>query len=119
VKIGWTSPLKDQTLEPLKSKMAPLEEARRVLVYTPLPGAPADGVPILPNVQEITVATPPALAVTLQLPVVPTPVQFTTLRPAVPAMTAKLTVALGTGLANWSRTITEGSVATAVPRLAV
>src|SRR5256886_2195559 len=62
----------------------------------------------VPSVQEFAAATPFALVVTAvagsTVPVSP--------------LVANVTATPGTGLANWSRTITEGGVATAVPTVA-
>src|SRR5437868_15289411 len=81
---------------------------------TGLPRSPDDvarSVSVLaavPSVQEFTAATPLALVVTGAAgSTVP-------LSPAV----ANVTATPGTGLANWSRTITDGGVATAVPTVA-
>src|SRR5207253_1839454 len=62
----------------------------------------------VPNVQEFAAATPLAVVVTA--------VGGSTV-PLSPVV-ANVTATPGTGLANWSRTITEGGVATAVPTVA-
>jgi hypothetical protein len=76
----------------------PLEVAVSVLV-------PA----VVPSVHDVTAAMP--------LPFVVTGVVGVTVPP--PDATAKVTATPATGLLNWSRTITEGGVTTAVPTVAV
>ena len=63
---------------------------------------------VVPRVHEVTVAMPLAL--------VATAVVGTTAPP--PETTANVTETPATGLPNWSRTTTDGSVATAVPTVA-
>src|SRR5205807_9207402 len=65
--------------------------------------------PVVPSVQEVSAATPLAFVrigvVGLTLPL--------------PAAGANVTDTPATGLLNWSRTVTAGGVATAVPTVAV
>jgi hypothetical protein len=60
---------------------------------------------VVPSVQDVTAAIPPALVVAGVVGLTVPP----------PDATAKVTATPATGLLNWSRTITEGGVATAVP----
>src|ERR1041385_2462096 len=76
----------------------PLDVAVRVL-------APA----VVPRVHDVTAASPLALVVTGVVGLTVPP----------PEATAKVTATPATGLLNWSRTITEGGVATADPTVAV
>jgi hypothetical protein len=77
---------------------SPLEVAVRVLVPV-----------VVPRVQDVTAAMP--------LPLVVTVVVGVTVPP--PEATANVTATPPTGLLNWSRTITEGDVATAVPTVVI
>jgi hypothetical protein len=77
---------------------SPLDVAVRVLV-------PA----VVPRVQDVTAAIPLALVVT--------DVVGLTVPP--PEATANVTATPATGLLNWSRTSTDGGVATAVPTVVV
>ena len=63
---------------------------------------------VVPSVQLPTAAIPPASVVA------PAPVTL-----PLPAAAANVTATPGTGLPNWSRTLTEGGVATAVLTVAV
>src|SRR5437588_285508 len=82
---------------------------------TGLPASPADiarsvsVLAVVPKVHEFTAATPLAFVVTAV-------VGFTL---PLPASGVNVTATPGTGLLNWSRTITAGGVATAVPTVAV
>jgi hypothetical protein len=78
--------------------VSPLDVAVRVFV-------PA----IVPSVQDVTAAIPLALVVTGVVGLTVPP----------PDATANVTATPPTGLLNWSRTITDGGVATAVPTVAV
>jgi hypothetical protein len=64
---------------------------------------------VVPSVHDVTAAMP--------LPLVVTGVVGLTVLP--PDATANVTATPATGLLNWSRTITEGGVATAVPTVVV
>src|SRR5437762_7066404 len=86
-------------------------DAVNVTGLPPSPVALARSVSVLaavPSVQEFTAATPLALVVT------GTAGSTVPLSPVV----ANVTATPATGLANWSRTITDGGVPTAVPTVA-